>query len=269
MFFVILGLADSYTLIGGVVPILGLVLLGLVQGLCEFLPVSSSGHLVLLSQVLGLDDSLFVSIILHVATLLAIIVVLRKDVFNMVRHPFSKDSMMLYVATIPTCLIVLVIMPLVNESFNGGFLAISFLISALLLIFVQYYGKRKKSNDFSFKHAIIMGVAQGFAVFPGVSRSGTTISAGLLSGGERSKCAKFSFLMSIPIILLSLVLEIVKIFIYHQPISVNILGLILAFLVAFLVGILSIKLMLKITERANFKWFSSYLVVIAIVSILI
>jgi undecaprenyl-diphosphatase len=211
-----------------------------------------------------------VSIILHVATLLAVVVVFRKDVLNMVRHPFSSDSMKIYLATIPTCIIVLILMPLVSESFGGEFLAISFLISALLLICVEFLSKKRvKNEELSYRHAIIMGIAQGLAVFPGISRSGTTISAGLLSGANKKDCAKFSFLMSVPIILLSLVLEIIKIFVYHQTLSINILGIIIAFIVAFIVGIISIKLMIKLTEKANFKWFSLYLLFIAIVSFLV
>lgn len=249
--------------------IISLVILGLLQGLCEFLPVSSSGHLVLFSKICGIEDSLFVSIFLHVATLLAIVVVFWKDVKHLILHPFSKEAITIYIATIPTCLIVLVLMPIVNDSFGGNYLFISFLISAGLLFFVDLYSKRQKKNEFSFKNAIIMGIAQGLAVFPGVSRSGTTISAGLLSGADKKECAKFSFLMSIPIILLSMVLEIAKVIINKEVININIIGLILSFIIAFIIGILSIKVMMKITENVKFKWFSLYLLLMAIVSLII
>lgn len=246
-----------------------LLILGIVQGLCEFLPVSSSGHLVLLSKIFKIEDSLFVSIILHVATLLAIVVVFWKDIKNLIRHPFSKEAMNIYIATIPTCIIVMVLMPLINESFEGNFLFVSFLVSAGLLFFVERYSKRKKSGDFSYKNALAMGIAQGLAVFPGVSRSGTTISAGLLSGGDKKECAKFSFLMSIPIIILSMILEIVKIFIKGESVKVNVLGLSLSFIFAFIIGILSIKIMLKLTERTKFKWFSLYLIAIAVLTLIV
>ena len=157
-----------------------LCLLGLVQGLCEFLPVSSSGHLVLLSSLFGVEDSLFVCIVLHVATLLAVVIVFRKDVWQMVRHPFSEQAINLYIATIPTCIIVLILLPLVDISFGGSFLAICFLLSAILLIFSSRQAKKTPGQTFTKKQAIIMGIAQGFAVFPGLSRSGTTICAGLL-----------------------------------------------------------------------------------------
>ena len=250
--------------------VLFLLILGIAQGICEFLPISSSGHLVLLSNLFGIEDSLFVSIILHMATLLAILIVFRKDVFHLIRHPFSKETMSIVVATIPTCLIVLVLMPIIDNSFSGSYLWICFLISAILLLWTEYYSKRKReTTEMTYKQAVIMGIAQGLAVFPGISRSGTTISAGMLSGTDKSKCAKFSFLMGIPIIILSMLLEIIKIFVYKETISVNIPGLLLAFISAFLIGIVSIKLMMKLTEKSNFKWFSLYLLVIAIITMIV
>lgn len=257
---------------GGQVDILYLAVLGLVQGLCEFLPISSSGHLVLLSNLFNIEDSLFVSIILHVATLLAVVIVLRKEVWQIIRHPFSNEAMNIYIATIPTAIIVLILMPIVNLSFGGGFLAISFLISALLLLFSEHYYKKKEvsfQKDFSYKNALIMGVAQGLAVFPGISRSGTTICAGLLSGAKKEDSAKFSFLMSIPIIILSLLMEIFKIIVQKEPISVNVIGLIISFAIAFVIGILSIKLMLKLTQKLSFKWFSLYLLAIAVLTLIL
>lgn len=250
--------------------ILFLLILGILQGICEFLPISSSGHLVLFSNIFGITDSLFVSIVLHVATLLAILVVFKKEIFYMISHPFSKESMNIVIATIPTALIVLILMPIINQSFTGSFLAVSFLISSILLVVVEYYSKRhKQSKEFTYKNAIIMGIAQGLAVFPGISRSGTTISAGLFSGGDKENCAKFSFLMSIPVIILSMILEIIKIFIYKETVSVNIVGIVGAFIFAFVIGILSIKLMIKLTSKLNFKWFSLYLLIISIITLFI
>ena len=246
-----------------------LCLLGLVQGLCEFLPVSSSGHLVLLSSLFGVEDSLFVSIILHVATLLAVVIVFRKDIWQMIKHPFSEQAINLYIATIPTCIIVLILMPLVDISFGGSFLGISFLLSAILLIFSSCQAKKTPGQTFTKKHAIIMGIAQGFAVFPGLSRSGTTICAGLLCGGDKKECAKFSFLMSLPIIVLSLLMEIYNIAVAGQTVTVNTAGLLLAFVIAFVVGVISIKVMIKLTEKANFKWFAIYLILLSIISLIV
>lgn len=248
--------------------IIALLVLGLVQGLCEFLPVSSSGHLVLLSKVFGIEDSLFVSVILHVATLLAVVVVMRKEVFYLIKHPLSKECVSLAIATIVTCLVALVLMPIITSAFEGLLLPIFFLLSAIILFFI---GKMRKvtSGEISYKRAMIIGFAQGLAIFPGLSRSGTTISAGLASGAGREESSKFSFLVSLPIILGSLLMEVYKIVVNGEKISVNPVGVILSFLVAFIVGIMTIKFMLKLTNNVAFKWFSVYLIVMAVISAII
>lgn len=248
---------------------LALFFLGLIQGLTEFLPVSSSGHLVLFSQIFGIEESLFISILLHVATLLSIVVVFYKDIWQMIRHPLSKQTMMLVVATIPTCLIVLVLMPLIKQSFAGGFLPICFLISAILLLVSEMLSKKKVCTKMNYKTAFFMGVAQGFAVFPGISRSGTTISAGLMSGGQKEEVAKFSFLMSVPIVFLSLIMEIYEIVVGKVALEIQVLPTIVSFITAFVVGIVSIRLMIKFTVKSSLKWFSVYLIIIAVVSALI
>lgn len=249
--------------------ILALFFLGLVQGLTEFLPVSSSGHLVLFSKIFGIEESLFVSIILHVATLLSILVVFWKDVWKMIRHPFSKETMMIVVATIPTCLLCLLLMPIIKMSFSGGLLPLCFLVSAILLLTSEHVSKKKPQNDVSFKSAFLIGVAQGFAVFPGVSRSGTTISAGLISGNRKEDVTKFSFLMSIPIILLSLLMEIFEIALGGQVVNVSIVGLCLSFVAAFVTGILAINLMIRVTKNSNLKYFAFYLILISVVSLFV
>lgn len=249
--------------------ILFLALLGLVQGLTEFLPVSSSGHLVLLSNLFGISDSLFLSILLHVATLLSILVVLRKEVWGVVRRPFSKQGVSIMIATIPTCIIVLILMPLIESSFSGAALPVCFLISACLLFFAQSKSKRSSSHDLGFKDAFLIGVFQGFATFPGISRSGATISGGLLSGADREQVAVFSFLISIPIILLSMCLEVYKIIVGGAAVQINILGSVLAFVIAFAVGIVAIKVMLKLTKKASLKGFAIYLLLVCLLSIFV
>ncbi len=249
--------------------ILALFFLGLVQGLTEFLPVSSSGHLVLFSQIFGIEEELFVSIILHCATLLSILIVFWKDVWQMISHPFSKQTMLIVVATIPTCIICLVLMPIIKLSFSGMVLPVCFLVSAILLLLSERSTKNKETTEISYKSAFWIGVAQGFAVFPGISRSGTTISAGLFAGNKKEEVAKFSFLMSIPIIILSLIMEIVEIAIGGVSIDVSAVGISLASVTAFLVGIVAIKTMLKITKSAKLRYFSYYLILISIISLFV
>ena len=248
---------------------LALFFLGLIQGLTEFLPVSSSGHLVLFSKLFGVEESLFISILLHVATLFSICVVFYKDIWHMICHPFSRETMNLVVATIPTCVIALVFMPLIKISFAGELLPICFLLSAILLLLSEKFSKRTTHKELSYRNALIMGIAQGFAVFPGLSRSGTTISAGLFSGAQKSEVAKFSFLMSVPIVFLSLLLEIYEIVVQKTVIEIEILPTIIAFLTSFLTGIFSIKLMIKLTTNKNLKWFAYYLIFISIFSAIV
>lgn len=246
-----------------------LVILGIVQGLTEFLPVSSSGHLVLLSKWFGISDSLFVSILLHLATFFSILVVLRKEAFYLIRHPFSKDTIRLAIATIPTCILALVLMPLIDQSFEGIFLPFCFLISALLLMVTDLTTKRKSfplQSQLTNKNAFLMGIGQGLAIFPGISRSGTTICVGLLAGSPKDECAKFSFLMSLPIILLSMAMEIYKIVAKSYVIKVNVIGMILSFILAFVIGIFAIKVMLRLTQKASFRYFAFYLIVISVLA---
>ena len=249
--------------------IFALMVLGFLQGLTEFLPISSSGHLVLFGNIFNIKETFFVSIILHVATLLSVCIVFRKDIWYMIKHPLSNQTLTLVVATIPTCLIALVFLPVINEAFEGKFLCISFLISAFLLFFAE---RRKEKYPYSnksidFKTAIWMGIVQGIAIFPGISRSGSTISAGLYAKADKNQCAKFSFLMSLPIILFSLFMEIFEISNSNIQLNVSYIGIILSFLIAFIVGIFSIKLMIKLTSNSNLKYFSLYLILIAVLSL--
>ncbi|MBQ8444476.1 MAG: undecaprenyl-diphosphate phosphatase [Clostridia bacterium] len=246
-----------------------LILLGVVQGLCEFLPVSSSGHLVLLSTLFGIEDSLFVSIILHVATLLAVLIAFRKDLWRMIKHPLSNEVIFLAISTISTCLIAIVLMPLLKNSFEGIILPVTFALSGIILFATEKLSKNKQGKPISYKQSLIIGLAQGLALLPGLSRSGTTISAGIMAGGDKKECAKFSFLLSIPTILGSLLLEIVDLAKEGVKIDVNIAGLVCGCLIAFIIALASIKFMMRITEKTNFKWFALYLGLMAIVSLII
>ena len=257
-----------------------IVLMGIVQGLTEFLPVSSSGHLVLISRIFGVEESLFLSIILHVATLFSVIFVFRKKILYYLKRPFSKGTLKLLVATIPTCVIVVLILPILNQSFEGAFLPFCFMITAFVLGLTDLFFSKKTQNEFrlpnspdfegiTYRQAIFMGIAQGFAVFPGISRSGSTICAGMLSGGEKESVAEFSFLMSVPIILLSLVKEVYDISKEGKIININIPAIIISFLVALIIGVFAIKFMIKLTKKANFLWFSIYLSFLTIVTLFV
>lgn len=252
-------------------------ILGLVQGLTEFLPVSSSGHLTLLNKIFGIEgNTLLLTILLHVATLFAVFFVLRKEIWQLIRNPFSLEARNLYIATIPTVLIVLLSKGFLEDQFSSAkLLPYCFILTAILLAVTNVIDERNKKKNLYYpdqgfrnnvRSSLVMGIAQGLAVLPGISRSGSTICAGLLAGENREKTAKFSFLMSIPIILGSMLYEILK-GDYGTLASTSMIApLIVAFLSAFLVGIFSIKLMLRVVQNAKYYWFSIYLVGVSILA---
>ncbi|MEG1499765.1 MAG: undecaprenyl-diphosphate phosphatase [Clostridia bacterium] len=250
------------------------VVLGIVQGLTEFLPVSSSGHLVLLNRLFGPQENfLLFSVLLHLATLLAVLIVFHKDVKQMILHPFCPMAKKIYVSFVPTALIVLLFKNSFEMAFEGKMVSVCFLITALILLVCDFFAKERKKpyqldGQISYKNAFVIGICQGFAAMPGISRSGSTICAGLLLGENREEVAKFSFLMSIPVIVCSVAYEIIFSGGLSAFSGASIFPVLCGFLCAFLVGILAVKFMLKVVKRARYFWFSIYLVILGILSII-
>ena len=245
------------------------VFLAFVQGFCEFLPVSSSGHIVLLHKVFGLNcDVVSLNIILHLATALSVVVMYRKQIWWYVTHPISKQTLKLIIATALTCVFVLIFNSFISDAINGKFLAISFLITAVILLIATYVNKKYASGKpVNTVTAIVMGIFQGVAILPGISRSGTTLCSGLVCGSEKGEVADFSFIMSLPIILIGAVYD----FIFEKPnfAGFNAFLLILAFLVAFVCGVIAIKITKQLTEKTKLWYFSIYLVVISIICFIV
>lgn len=241
------------------------VILGLVQGLAEFLPISSSGHLVLLRAVMGIDgEFLFYDVMLHMATLVAVVLVLYKDVIALFKPPFKRLGM-LVVATIPAGLVGLLCSDYIDGIFSTPvYICFFFLFTAILMLVTEFISKRNKkpTKTMGFGGAVAMGVMQGLGVFPGISRSGSTIFGGTVARVDRGEVATFSFLMSIPIILASALLTGVDI-VKNGSVAVDELNLFIGMVTAFVSGYIAIKFMLRLIKKANFKWFSLYLVVIA------
>lgn len=240
--------------------------LGAIQGVCEFLPISSSGHLVLFQQLMGLQDgSQLFDVMLHLGTLLAVFIVLFKDIVLILKHPTGKTMRLLIIATIPTVIIAVLFKKPLDAAFSTGrFLGISFIFTALLLLVAENYGGGKKRlKETKYTDAVKIGIFQGVALLPGVSRSGSTIAGSLLSGLDRNFAARFSFLMSIPAILGAVVLEGKDVIsgglnnVQWTPIAIGVA-------VAAVTGILSIKLMLRIIKKASLKGFSIYLFIIGL-----
>jgi len=247
-------------------------ILGLVQGITEFLPVSSSGHLILLQSIFNLpDDLMLFNILLHVATLLAVVIVFRRRIWELVKNPFQPTVYALILATAITVAFVLVFGDLLERTFTARVLPVTFMLTAILLVLISFSSEpvipgTMFLNPRPLKVGIATGLAQGLAVIPGFSRSGFTISAALASGVNRERAAEFAFLMSIPIIIAALVYEIAG---AGGSVSVGVgaVPLIIAFIAALLSGIFAIKFMLKIVRNIKLYWFSAYLVLIAILSI--
>ena len=248
------------------------IILGAVQGFSEFLPVSSSGHLILLQRWLGVEyGGLFFDVMLHIGTLIPVCIVLFKEILALFKTP--KKLLYLIIATIPAGLTGIFLGDKVEVYFYSGdlpaaiLLGVTFILTATELFVAEIvYKKREVFEPLSMKQAIYMGLGQGLAIVPGLSRSGTVISAGCFSGLEKNQNAAFTFMMSIPVILGAALVSGYKCI--KQGVSVEIAPLIAGVLTAAVTGYIAIKFMIAVIKKTDYKWFSLYLVVIAIVSVL-
>ena len=246
-------------------------ILGLLQGLGEFLPISSSGHLLFAQLLMGMDGNdkalKLLTILLHAGTLLPIIIVFWKEWWDMILHPVkNRTLLLLFIASLPALVFYIVFDMGVFD--NGWFLGVSFLITSVLLLLSEAVSRRrtgKLAQEPGFLHAICMGVMQGLGLLPGVSRSGSTISGGLLSGLDRKAAAKFSFMMSAPAVLGSLLVEgkhaLDDGLFAHLALAPTVVGV----LVAAVTGYLAIRWMLKIIARVPLTWFALYMAVIGLI----
>lgn len=265
------------------------VILGLVQGLAEFLPISSSGHLALLQNIFGVkgDQVLFFTVLLHVGTLISVFIIYWRDICELIaelfltikdlctgkglrlaERPVRKLGVMIIVATIPTALIGL----LFNDIFNGLYLSllaigIGFLITGVLMFLAERMGSAHKGIEkMNFRNAVFIGVLQGIAIYPGISRSGSTLVGGLTTGLERTFAVKFAFLISIPSILGSVVLELPDAI--KEGIDPQLIGPILAGMaVAAVSGFIAIKTMIQIVSKKKLSYFSYYVWALGIFTI--
>ena len=243
--------------------------LGLIQGLTEFLPVSSSGHLTFAELVFGFSSgSVLYNIILHVATLLSLVIVMRKQIWWLITHPLDKYVRMLFASSIITAIVGIFVDRLIGAEGNLIILAFGFVMTAILLIIVQIITKRKTYNPLApitYKQAIIIGLTQGIAVLPGLSRSGTTLATGIICKAGSKPSADFSFLLSIPIIIGGTLYETYKGIKYgFEFSSAEILPLSVGFIIAFISSLLTLKLMLKLVNKNKWIHFSIYLIIFAI-----
>jgi len=262
-----------------------LILLSIVQGLTEFLPISSSGHLVLFYNIFGIEDNVkLLSILLHIATLMSVLIYYRKEIILLVKKPFCKTNRKIFITTLCTCLVVVVVKPWIDKSFDGKYLFVFFLITAILLFVSDFLSEKQQlesrinNNQSSnvvlidnnitdmpigYKQAILIGLTQGIACFPGISRSGSTIAVGRMCGVSDS--ARYSFLISIPIIIASFVMEIMEG--GTSVVKINIFVLLIVMVICMAVGLLCIKFMTKMVNKNKLTYFSYYLIFISILLI--
>ena len=245
-------------------------ILGLLQGFVEFLPISSSGHLVIAEHLFDIDiNFVLLNVVLHMATLVAVCIHYRKTLLYMFKNPFCKLNKMLLVATIPAIIAVLLFKEfVVGANHSVVFVGVGFLITAVLLFVSGYLAKNTaRSIQVNYRTATFMGLAQALAVLPGFSRSGTTLAVGLIDGAERRSVLDFSFLMSIPIILASAIYELIFADAFSGVLISDWLSIGLASIVAFVAAMFGIRLMQKLTEKINFKWFVLYLLVAGVLTL--
>ena len=242
------------------------IILGLVQGLTEFLPGSSSGELFLLEKLGVGNESLFFNVCMHLGTLLSVLIVMRKKWLPLVRKPLQKTNLCVLVSCLPTVGFALLFKTLAPALLEGQFLALGFMITAVFLFCAEKLHFDRK-RTLSVKTSVLSGVFQGIAVLPGVSRSGATITALTLVGVDKKESADFSFLMSIPVILGSAILEIVPMISGDFTLATtDVLPLILGTVTAFLSGCFAIKFFLKIVATKSLLPFSIYTFILSIVS---
>jgi len=247
------------------------VVLGIVQGATEFLPVSSSGHLVVFRTLLGSNTNAFNEIaFLHLATLLAVLIYFRRDLLKLIVNFFRKSGrverkivLFLFIASIPAGVVGLFCRDFIDVLFKGTsvWLSVFFIINSAVLITSDI--KKTGSKELNAFSSFVIGIFQAVSILPGVSRSGATISAGIFSGVDRKFAVKFSFYMSIPAVLFG------NIFFSSFGVSQITAANILAFAAAFLSGLLAIRILVAVVEKASLKFFGFYTLLIAGINLLL
>ena len=257
-------------------------ILGIVQGLTEFLPVSSSGHLEIGQALLGTsgEENLTFAIIVHAATVLSTLAVLWREVAKLFHGTFTtwrwneeKDYVAkLLVSMIPVFIVGMFFKDQVESFFDNGLLlvGICLLITAALLALSEWLQKKRKNagHEVTYKDAIIIGVAQACAVLPGLSRSGTTIATGLLCGVKKEKVAQFSFLMVLIPILGEAFLDLLKLLQGELTSELGVVPAVVGFVAAFVTGCLACRFMIEIVRRQRLVWFALYCAIVGSVTII-
>jgi len=252
-------------------------ILGIVQGLTEFLPVSSSGHLAIGGTLFGLngEENLTFAVAVHAATVLATIVVLRKEIWRLVRSLFTfrweADTQMIckiLLSMIPVAIVGVFLKDSVEALFGSGLLivGIMLLLTALLLVF-SHFSKAENKATVSFRDAFVIGIAQACAVMPGLSRSGATIATGIMLGIKREDVAKFSFLMVVIPVLGEASLDLLKGDFSASSSGLSAFPLIIGFVAAFVSGVFACRFMIKLVSKGKLIYFAYYCAIVGLFAI--
>ena len=253
--------------------------LGLVQGFTEYLPVSSSGHLTIGAALFGINgaDNLTFTIMVHVATVLSTLVILWREIdwilkglFTFQMNDETKYALNILVSMIPVGIVGVFFKDKVEAVFGSGLLivGIMLLVTALLLTF-SYYAKPRQRENISLWHAFLIGVGQALAVLPGLSRSGTTIATGLLLGNKKEKMAQFSFLMVIPPILGEALLDLLKGLKGEEALGgIDTWPMVVGFVAAFVSGCIACKWMINVVKRGKLIYFGIYCAIAGVLTII-
>jgi undecaprenyl-diphosphatase len=253
-------------------------ILGLLQGFTEFLPVSSSGHLELGSALFGLNegDNLAFTVLVHGATVLSIIVVFRRDIKNLIVNFFkiewndeTRFILLIIVSAFPVAIVGLLFEERIEALFTGNirFVGFMLLITATLLILTRFV--KKSDKDITLPRAIIIGLAQTVAILPGISRSGATISTALFLGVDKQKATRFSFLMVLVPIIGATLIQVLKFSGEEASDSIPAIPLIIGFLAAFVSGLIACKWMIEIVRKGNLMYFSVYCLIAGLTAIMV
>jgi undecaprenyl-diphosphatase len=257
--------------------IIDAIILGIVQGLTEFLPVSSSGHLELGKAILGdnsiPEESLLFTVVLHFATALSTMVVFRKDIYDILKGAFALkwNEDLQFITKIALSMIPAVIVGLFFEEhleqlFGGNILLVGcmLIVTAILLFLAD---KAKHTNKpVTFKNALIIGISQAIAMLPGISRSGATISTSVLLGNDKTKAARFSFLMVVPLILGKIGKDLLSGDLTYE--SSNFTALSIGFIAAFIAGLFACTWMIALVKKSKLTYFAVYCVVVGLIAII-
>ncbi len=249
------------------VGVIEAIISGVVQGITEFLPISSSGHLVILHHLIGFKEpEVLFDIFLHIGTLFSIIFVFWQDILGL----FNKWRMLsqIFIATVVTVAVVLLFKNSIESAFKDlRFIGWMLLITGMWLFSGSIFDKRiKTKNPLNLFKSAVIGLSQGIAAFPGISRSGSTISTGLILGLKQEETARFSFLLSIPAIILASIYKVTSSGAILGGISF--LNAFFGLITSFIVGILSLKLLLKIVYKGKLHWFGIYCLVVGMALLL-